>query len=529
MLSLSGRPKVAYLHFEGIVNIATVRVNGVEVGKLVALTDSSLDVAAALNYNGANQLDVVIDDRLMLDTVPGGNTEIFIPQYGALAYALPIAWVWDPGIVRNVSLVISDHAVATDVFAQTTLNDGLSLANIKVRVRVAGDLAQNLSVAVSLTSSGVLMGTCTGAPAATNELSCNVSVSSPVLWSPETPNLYDLLVNLSDASGVADRVVDRIGLRKLEVRGNRIYLNNKAVFLRGISRHDLYGISELVADESIIDWDLRTLKSLDANFIRTIHYPPDARFAKRADEIGMLISEEIPAWAELASPAVAQIAQGMLQSMIERDMNRASVILWFTGSGDMSGASYFPGAAAKAKSVDPERLVSFVFDDGAMQTDQIQQNANAMRAAGMNVYAQNGYWSASTVQTLMPAMPSDMPTLLTEWTGGEGSNRGPLGPPGVELFPSYISPDGNSTEERSAQLMEENFNGFSSYACSPTRGSPCLSGSVYYNWQDIEWPGIEFFYPKHIPIVRVGLVYEDRTWKAWPTAVFYKLMQQLPH
>src|SRR6266566_5325901 len=60
-LSMGNRPKVAYLHFEGIVHTADVKLNGISVGKLVALTDSRLDVAAAVNYNGANQLELDID------------------------------------------------------------------------------------------------------------------------------------------------------------------------------------------------------------------------------------------------------------------------------------------------------------------------------------------------------------------------------------------------------------------------------------------------------------------------------------
>ena len=528
-LSMANRPKVAYLHFEGIVHTADVKLNGISVGKLVALTDSRLDVAAAVNYNGANQLELDIDDRLQETTVPGGPIDLFLNQYGSDAYTFPIAFIWDPGIVRNVSLVASNHAVITDVFVLTTFDDTLSWANVNVRLRVIGEAAQNLTSSVSLSIAGVLKGDCYGVPAAADELVCNIPVSSPVLWSPTNPNLYDLSVQLFDTAGVADIVVDRVGLRKLEVRGNRFYLNNNPVFLRGISRHDMYPGSELVANDSIIDYDLRTIKGFGVNFIRTIHYPPDARFAKRADEIGMLISEEIPAWATVSEPTVVQIAQGMVQSMIERDMNRASVILWLTGSGsNRNGAIYLAATAATAKGVDPLRPVSFVFDDAPSQVNQIIQNANAMRAAGMSIYAQNAYWPPWAMQAFIPMMPSDMPTLFTEWTGSEGSNKGPLGTPGVGVFPAFFSSDGNSSEELSAQRMVENFSGVLPYACSANQTSPCISGMVYFTWQDILWPSMWFWSPGHLPVLRTGLVYEDRTWKNWPIGIFLYLMELLP-
>ncbi len=529
-LSLSSRPLVAYLHFEGIVHTAVVLLNGTQVGTLVALQDTRIDVSTVLNYNGSNQLTVLIDDRLTSTTVPGGPTDLFVPQFGALAYEFPIAWVWNPGIVRNVSLVTSDHAVITDAFAQTTFNTDLSTATVHIRVRPLGAPAQALVATAVIEDGGVNKGICLALADANNELSCSISISSPNLWSPSNPHLYDVLVTLYDDSGVVDGTYDRVGLRKFEIRGNLFYLNNQRVFLRGISRHDLYGSNDLVASDATIDSDLRAIKALDANFVRTIHYPPDARVAQKADEIGLLISEEIPAWAIFADPGVIQIAQGMVKSMIERDMNRASVIMWFTGSGrNLNSAAYYAATAATAKSVDPQRPVSFVFDDGAYQVSQIQANVDAMRAAGMSLYAQNAYWPAYIVDQLVPAMPTDLPVVFTEWTGGEGSDRGPVGEPGVKVFPDYYSADGYSSEILSAQKMFAKFNGLAPHVCTASVTAPCLSGIVYFTWQDVKWPAIFFFMSLHYLLLQNGLVYEDRTPKPWPQAIFYSLMHSLPH
>jgi hypothetical protein len=529
-LALSQRPLVAYLEFAGIVNSAVVQLNGVTIGRLTALTPTRLDVRTALIPNGRNRLEVEIDDRLTETSVPGGPTSFLVPYYGPIAYTFPIPWAHKPGIVRDVSLVYSPRSLITDVFAVQTLSADLRRVNVRVRVRVRGEAPQNVAALVGVTRGAVPVGNCKTTAFAADELACTITVIAPALWSPEQPALYDLWVTLYDVSGIADAVSDRIGFRTIQVRGNQIYLNNQPVFLRGISRHDLYGTRDFVASPRIIDQDLVRIKQLGVNFIRAIHYPPDERVVRRADELGLLLSEEIPAWAEFLEPAVMQQTQAMFRAMIERDFNRPSVICWLAGSKNTTDdQAYYLRMTSLAKRLDPHRLVSFVFDSPIYLPEDVRRYAQAARSGGMDLYAQNGYGLA--FDHLIRALPTDIPVLITEWSGSEGSNRGPIGVPGVHAFPDEpdLSGAGVFSEEYQASTMVQKWRVWSPYlTCKPTSTTPCVAGLVFFNWQDVPWPGMPYYYEGHLPAFYSGLVYADRTPKTWPLAIFQALMSMLP-
>ena len=535
-LNLPQRPLVAYLHFEGIAGNATVLLNNVIVGTLLPFTEKRLDVVSTLNSNGVNSLEVDMDDRLLPNTVPGGDTPPFVSVFGNIGYTFPIAWAERPGIIRHVSLTYSSRPTIENVFAQPAFTSDLSHADVLVRIRVLGSNPRALVGLVQLTGPGSYTGSCIAMASAqiSNELTCSIPVDSPALWSPAKPNLYNLWVQLGDRIGLADSYTDKVGLRKISVLGNRLFLNNAPLFLRGITRHDLYPGRDFVADDTTIESDLLWIKQLGVNYIRSIHYPPDARIAKRADEIGLLLSEEIPAWAAFEDPTILPTAEEMLQGMVERDFNRASVIGWYVGCGrPVSASAYLNGTTAFTMGLDPSRLVSFVFDNNVFLPADIQSNVNMATAAGMNVYVQNAYYFASVMSTAMPAMPTSMPVIVAEWSGSEGSDRGPLGQaqpgtPGVTSFPDYQLGGNGTPTVFEAMTMLNRGSIWLSYTCGPSGTSPCISGLTYFNWQDIEWPGMPYFYPGHFPFDRNGLVYEDRGPKIWPLAVFQNIMTALP-
>lgn len=530
-LALPQRPRVAYLEFAGIVNSAVVRLNGVEVGQLLALTLTRLDVSAALIFNGQNRLEVEIDDRMTETSVPGGPTSFLLPYYGPVAYSFPVPWEHKPGIVRDVALVYSPRPLITDVFAVSTLSPDLSRADVRVRVRVRGAVPQNLAALVGVTRGAVPVGTCQATASATDELACTIVVTAPALWSPAQPQLYDLWVTLFDGGPqAADAVTDRLGFRTIAAQGNRLYLNNQPLFLRGISRHDLYDRRDFVASPELIDQDLVRIKQLGVNFIRAIHYPPDERLARRADELGLLLSEEIPAWAEFQEPAVQQKTQVMLRAMIERDFNRPSVLCWFAGSKNTTDdQAYYLRMTSLAKQLDPHRLVSFVFDSPIYVPQDVIRYAQAARQGGMDLYAQNGYGFA--IDETIRALPTDIPVLVTEWSGSEGSNRGPIGEPGIRAFPDEPDPYGFGVfpEEYQAMTIFEKWRIWFPYVtCGDAGAPPCVVGLVFFNWQDVPWPALPYFLQGHLPAYYSGLVYADRAPKAWPLAIFQALMSLLP-
>jgi hypothetical protein len=529
-LSLPRAPLVAYLDFGGIVNTAVVKLNGIQLGSLVAFTHTQLDASRALNFSGANTLEVDIDDRIQPSTIPGGPTNLYVPAFGSIAYTFPIPWAPNSGILRDVSLIYSDHAVITNAFAAPNVSPKLAEAAVMVRVQVQGAPSSNVVGLVAIAWNGTAVGSCQTLIAPNGDLACLITVKSPQLWSPDQPNLYDLWVVLADGSGVADVLHDETGFRRFETRGNQLYLNNRLLFLRGITRHDIYAHGSFVADEPTILQDLQELKKMGANYIRCIHYPPDPRVARIADKVGIMLSEEIPAYADFTQDAVIRTAQTMVQAMIERDFNRPSVVFWITGNGNYVYGPYLQQTAATAKAVDSTRPVSFVVDDPTADTAMaMQANLAIVGSSGMDLYLQNGYWWASVIAQMVPGMPVDKPVIITEWSGSEGSNRGPIGALGTTAFPYWTYPGtGVFPEEYQATTMLYLLDGWLPYVnCTSTQPS-CVAGLTFFNFQDVDWPGLPYFSPGHLEMLRNGLFYEDRTPKLWPVSTFQFGMSLLP-
>lgn len=509
-LDLPEIPQVAFLTFDAVTTRGEVRLNGIEVGTLEAFTRARLDVLAALVLVGQNTLEVDLDDRSSSDSVPGGAVEPLVSELGTLAYTLIAPWQPMQGIIREVSLTYSAHPLISDVFATPLLDDDLVRADLQVRVRILQELSPSSQIRVALYDTGEPISVGMAQPSGLSEFEVVLPVDAPRLWSPQAPNLYDLFVTITDGETV-DAVVDRVGFRKLELIGNRLYLNGDPLFLRGVTRHDLYGASGFVVDEQILLEDVQRLKSIGVNYVRAIHYPPDERVVHLADEIGLLVSEEIPAWALLGRPDVAARAATMLGPMVERDFNHPSVIFWLAGTwSDIPGvAAYLELAASVVKAIDSHRPVSFVFDDSPETQENFLANLALARSAGMDFLAQNGYWDAATIASIAAVLPEDFPVVIAEWTGSEGSNRGPVGEPGFTSFPGVEDPLGIGvmTEAfQASQLLESLFPWLPLLLID----EPAVTGMVYYNWQDVDWTGATYLFPGHLPALRNGLVYEDR-------------------
>ncbi|MGL6291771.1 MAG: glycoside hydrolase family 2 TIM barrel-domain containing protein, partial [Silanimonas sp.] len=130
-----------------------------------------------------------------------------------------------------------------------------------------------------------------------------------------------------------DRITDRVGLRRIEVRGPDLYLNGERLFLRGISLHEERfgaegGRVRTAAEARAL---LQAAKDLGANFVRLAHYPHSEATTRLADEMGLLVWSEIPVyWDEIryGSPDTLALARRMQAVNIDRDFNRASIILW---------------------------------------------------------------------------------------------------------------------------------------------------------------------------------------------------------
>lgn len=187
-------------------------------------------------------------------------------------------------------------------------------------------------------------------------------ISSPALWSDESPYLYSLLLECS-----GEFIKIPVGIRKIEVRDRVVHLNGKKIKARGVNRHDSHPYLGHATPMEHMLRDILIMKAHNVNTVRTSHYPNDPRFLELCNEYGIYVCDEAdmethgygtyrfdnlptvdPAWL----PAYLDRAERML----ERDKNQPSVIIWSVGNESGCGDNLI-AMGNYYKKRDPSRLV----------------------------------------------------------------------------------------------------------------------------------------------------------------------------
>lgn len=290
-----------HLWFGGANYTTTVFLNGEPVVKQVGgYVPFSVDVTDHLK-SGRNDLVVNANNRLDANSVPTQRTDWW--PYG--------------GLIRDVMLIETPAGFITN--ARVTLDNQRD--KIHVSVYTDGfDAGESVSVSIpelNIQTSGAI--DAEGVATWTIE-------ATPELWSPESPRLYDVSYR---AGG--DVVSDRVGFRTIETSGTTLLLNGKPVRFKGISTHEEpIGRDGAAYSRS----DMKTLfseaKALGANFVRAAHYPYSRYAAQVADEIGLLLWEEVPIYWNIAwqNPETMTVARDQVKRLVTRDWSRASVVIW---------------------------------------------------------------------------------------------------------------------------------------------------------------------------------------------------------
>ncbi|MGB2329336.1 MAG: glycoside hydrolase family 2 TIM barrel-domain containing protein [Pseudomonadales bacterium] len=203
-------------------------------------------------------------------------------------------------------------------------------------------------------------------------------------WSSEHPHLYELIVTLRNPQGKILEVGKlRIGFRRIEIKDRALLINDQAVLIRGVNRHDHSDQTGKVIDEALMRKDIETMKQHNINAVRTSHYPNASRFLELCDEYGLYVIDE----ANLeAHHHYAQLgrdpywAAGFLTRavrMVERDKNHASIISWSLGNETGFGPNQL-AMAAWIRAYDPTRPIH---NENAICEQGVSRDWNA-NAAG---------------------------------------------------------------------------------------------------------------------------------------------------
>ncbi|HWI64847.1 MAG TPA: glycoside hydrolase family 2 TIM barrel-domain containing protein, partial [Symbiobacteriaceae bacterium] len=165
-------------------------------------------------------------------------------------------------------------------------------------------------------------------PIANGEATIPVALPDPLLWSCESPNLYSFSTILLLRGRPVDLIQDTFGMRTVEARNNRIYLNGKPLYIRAALDQDYYPTTlwTLPSDEFLRE-QFELARELGLNMLRCHIKVPDPRYLYWADRLGLLVWEEYGNFSHLEGRA-GDLGRATLEGMIERDFNHPATIIW---------------------------------------------------------------------------------------------------------------------------------------------------------------------------------------------------------
>lgn len=150
------------------------------------------------------------------------------------------------------------------------------------------------------------------------------------LWSHEFPNLYSVHVELKHDNQVIHTYKQRFGFRTFEVRDHDgFYLNGKRLLLKGASMHSFRPETARALSKKDMLENLNFMKDLNFNFVRSVCYPADKHFFDLADELGILVLNELPGWWR---PYGKDIGPKIVKELVTRDVNHPSIVMWSNGN-----------------------------------------------------------------------------------------------------------------------------------------------------------------------------------------------------
>ena len=296
------------------------------------------------------------------------------------------------GIDRNVYLYSTQNLRIVDLFARPDLDARYKNGSLSVDVTL-----NNYNKGPETGQIEALLVDATGKEIFNQKLKLNIpsnvkkeatfsqSISSPNLWSSESPYLYSLVLTLKDGNGkFIETVATKIGFRKVELSDGKLLVNGKRILIHGVNIHEHNTVTGHYQDIATMIQDIKIMKQHNINSVRCSHYPNNINWVKLCNKYGLYLVDE----ANIESHGMGATLQGWFDkskhpaylpewkaahldrivSLVERDKNQPSVILWSLGN-ECGNGPIFTETYDWIKERDKTRLVQFEQAGEEVNTD----------------------------------------------------------------------------------------------------------------------------------------------------------------
>jgi beta-galactosidase len=333
-LPADARDKKIFLRFDGAMNTAEIWVNGESTGQFMGgYLPYVMDISNLARPGAKNLIAVRLDNRDNPITGPKPLADLDFNLYG--------------GLYRNASLVIKDKLHITDpVLADKVAGGGVfvtfpamskeeAIVKVQTHVKNADETPRSVIVKTTLLDArGRVVASLESSPetlaAGTDRnVTQEIRVADPKLWSPKSPYLYQVRSELIEKGRTVDAEKTRIGIRRIEITKDGFSINGEKMFLRGVNRHQEYPyIGNALSDDAQYR-DARKIKEAGFDYIRLSHYPQSPAFMDACDELGLVVMNCLMGWQYFGKdPAFTDLKLRECRELVRRDRNHPCVVMW---------------------------------------------------------------------------------------------------------------------------------------------------------------------------------------------------------
>ena len=339
------------------------------------------------------------------------------------------------GLYRDVFLYAVPEAHVWDLQVQAEPDAGMEKGVLQWKAKISAP--DNTRLTVRLSDGGKVLAEDEQAVSGDTEAGGTLTIAGARLWSAEDPYLYTLELRLQAPDGTEEIVPVRTGFRKIEIADSVIRVNGVRVVFKGVNRHDFCGETGRAVTEEKIRRDLTLMKRNNINAVRTSHYPNTSALYRLCDELGLYVIDENNMethgmWDMLWNGRIGKdemfpgcradwepILLDRVRSMVGRDRNHPSVLIWSCGNESLTGTVIL-AMSREMKKLDPTRPVHY---EGDHQVDGM--GMGELRIREITDIESEMYTPADRIRAYLKEH-REKPFILCEYTHSMGNSNGAM-------------------------------------------------------------------------------------------------------
>ncbi|MBB3696611.1 DUF4982 domain-containing protein [Flammeovirga yaeyamensis] len=325
--------KKIIIELEAAMNYSQVWVNGQLIkehqgGYLPVV----FDITSVAKFDAPNTIVVRLDNTDNEVTGPKPLKRLDFNMYGGLYRN---AWLISKNKVHITHPILENKVAGGGIFVTyPEASKEKAVVNIKTHIRNANNRSSDVKVVHELVRNNKVIKkskasklTLSKGQDQTNEV--NLEIKKPLLWSVDAPNLYKLVTKIYYKNQLVDQEETTIGIRRMEFKGTKFYMNGEEQFMRGVNRHQEYPYVGYALSDNAQVRDAIKIKNAGFDFVRLSHYPHSPSFMHACDSLGLVVLDAILGWQYYnETEAFRNQMFNASRDLVRRDRNHACVTAW---------------------------------------------------------------------------------------------------------------------------------------------------------------------------------------------------------